>query len=129
MNLQRVLLGIKAMGTTDLPLQGIDTRTHELDDAPTLSAHQMVMTLTGVDMLVQVSTSPQTILLDEAKFRQQVEIAIEGCPRDLEAPLLNRVQERLGVDMTMLRIYLAKEMQSLGCHSMPFFAQLGKKLV
>ena len=46
---------------------------------------QNVVALAGVHVLVEKAVAPQAVLLHEAEVGQQVEVAVEGGARDLEA--------------------------------------------
>src|SRR5215203_867373 len=79
-DLQRVPRWHKTVSAADLRLQRRDARADELDDAPATHAHQVVVLLPGVDVLVEEAPAAQPLLAGEPALHQQVEIAIDRGP-------------------------------------------------
>ena len=100
------------MGAADLPLQSLDSRTDELGHTTALSTDQMAVTLTAVYVLVQVLTPTQAMSSDQTGLDQELEIAIDSCPRGLEPALLHCIEQLAGVDVTVLTVDLLEKRQA-----------------
>ena len=66
-----------------------------------------------MNVLVEVAPAPQPLLAGETARHQQVEIAVDGRPRDLQSAAARRRQEVLGVDVTMLAKDLVEQGEPL----------------
>src|SRR5262245_64701127 len=75
-DLQRVAHRHEAVRAADLRLQRRDARAHELDHPAATGAHQMIVLLAGVDVLVEEAAAPQALLAGEAALHQQIQVAV-----------------------------------------------------
>ncbi len=107
-------LRIEVVGPTDLGLQRLDSRTHELSDPAALPADQMIVSLTEVNVLVDVALPGQQLLANQTTLDQQFEIPIDRGARGLRTSPAHRSEQLLGVDMAVLGVDLVEQCQPLG---------------
>src|SRR6201996_8115463 len=122
-DLQTVGGGQEAVSAADLRLQGGDARAHELHHPAAGGAHQMVVPLAAVDVLVEEAPAPQTLLARQAAQHQQVQVAVDRGARDLEAAGLDGREQLLGVEVSVLAEHLVEEHQPLGGDALAALAQ------
>src|SRR5215210_4571037 len=79
-DLQRVPRRHETVSAADLPLERRDTLADELDDPAAAGAHQVVVLLAGVDVLVKEAPAAQPLLAGEPALHQQVEVAVHRGP-------------------------------------------------
>src|SRR5215203_7136662 len=79
-DLQRVPGWHEPMGAADLRLQRRNARADQLDHSPAAGAHQVVVLLPGMDVLVEETPAAQPLLAGEPALHQQVEIAVHRGP-------------------------------------------------
>jgi hypothetical protein len=108
---------LEAVRATDLVLHRLDAGAHELDHAPALAAEQVVVALPRVHVLVEVAAAAELVLAHHAALDQQVEVAVHGGARGLDAARLHRTEQRLGVEMAVLREDLVEERGALASQS------------
>src|SRR5436309_1729586 len=113
-DLQRVPRGDEAVGAADLGLQRDDPGADELDHPAAAGAHQVIVLLAAVHVLVEEPVALQPLLARQAALDQQVEVAVDRGARDLEAARLHGGEQRLGVDVRVLREDLVEQRQPLG---------------
>ena len=108
-----MLVGNEAVGAADLGLQRGDARAHELHHPAALGAHQVVVALAVVDVLVEEPVAPQAYLAHQAAVHQQVQVAVDGGAGDLLAALLETAQQLLGVDVAVAAEDLVEQDKAL----------------
>jgi hypothetical protein len=108
---------LEAVRATNLVLHRLDAGAHELDYAPALPAEQVVVPLPDVHVLVEVAAAAQLVLAHHAALDQQVEIAVHGGARSFDAVRLHRAQQRLGVEVAVLREDLVEQRGALASQS------------
>src|SRR5436309_8915441 len=112
-DLQRVARRDEAVGAADLPLQRRDPQADELHHPAAAGAHQVVVLLAEVHVLVEETPAAQPLLARQAALHQQVEVTVDGRPGDLQAAGLHRRQQLFGVDVPMLGEDLLEQRQPL----------------
>lgn len=128
-DLERVLVGVKPVGSANLALHGANRRADEFSDASTAHTDHVVVALSGMHVLIEIAVAGQALLGHEAVAGQQVEIAIEGGAGDLDPLLLHGVEQGFRVDMVMLGVHLAEEVEPLGGHAVALATQDLEELV
>ena len=123
-NLQGVALGHEAVGAHDLALHGDDGGTHKLCHAATRGTHDVVVPLAFVNVFVEVSVAAQAVLAHEAELGEQVEIAVQRGAGDLQTLVDHRLKQRIGVDMAVLVVDLAKQPDSFRRHPETAFSEV-----
>lgn len=111
-----VLVGVELVRPTDLRLHRHDARADELDHPPAVAADQMVVPLAGVDVLVEVAIASQPVASHQPAGDQQIEVAVNGGARDLDAPLPHRLQELLRVQVPVACEDFLEQGSALGGH-------------
>src|SRR6185369_2426670 len=112
-DLQGVARGDEAVRAADLRLEGREAGADELDDPAAAGAHQVIVLLAAVHVLVEEAVALQALLARQAVGHQQVEIAVDRGARDLEPAPLHRRQQLFGVDVAVLRKDLVEQRQPL----------------
>jgi len=119
---------LESMGPADLHLEGRDARGDELDHPAALGAHQVVVVLPRVDVLVEIASAAQTVAAHQTAFDQQIEVPVDGGAGDLDLSLLERLQKLLGVDVAVLGEDLVEQSQPLGGHAVTVVPEVVEKL-
>jgi hypothetical protein len=118
-DLQAVGARHEAVSAADLRLQRGDSRAQELHHPAADRAYQVIVPLPAVNVLVEVAPAPEPLLAGETARHQQIEIAVDGRPRDLQAAAARRRQEMLGVDVIMLAKDLVEQGEPFGSDPLP----------
>src|ERR1700724_544959 len=113
-DLQTVGAGHEAVSAADLRLQGGDPGAQELHHPAADRAHQVVVPLPAVDVLVEVTPAAEPLLAGKAARHQQVQVAVHRGPRDLQPAAPRRRQQVLGVDVAVLAKDLVEQGEPLG---------------
>src|SRR5258708_3165641 len=113
-DLQAVARRHEAVSAADLSLQRRDAGAHELHHAAAPGAYQVIVPLAAMNVLEQEAAAPQTLLAGEAAGHQQLQVAVDGGARDLQAALPRRRQQLLGIDVAVLPEHLVEQRQPLG---------------
>ena len=116
-------IGMESVSSADFFLQGFNRRADELDHLVAFRAHEVVMTHTWVNMLVEEPVAAHATFFYEAVFHQQIEIAIKRGTGGLEPAFLHRSQQRVGIDVGMVRVDLAKELYAFRSYAMAFASE------
>src|SRR5436305_4489557 len=98
-DLQRVPRGDEAVGAADLGLQRDDPGADELDHPAAAGAHQVIVLLAAVHVLVEEPVALQPLLARQAPLDNQAEVALTLAPRVLKAARLHGAGSGLGVEV------------------------------
>ena len=115
------------MRAADLVLHRLDAGGDELDHAPALAAEQMVVALPDVHVLVDVAARAELVLAHDTALDQQVEVAVDGGARGLDAVRLHRGEQRLGIEMAVLREDLVEQRGALASQSEAALPEMAEK--
>src|SRR5690348_8009805 len=88
-DLERVPRRHEAVGAADLGLERRDPRAHELHHPAAPGAHEVVVLLARMDVLVKESPAPQPLFPGQAALDQEVQVAVHRGAGDLQAPRLH----------------------------------------
>src|SRR6185369_10913133 len=115
-DLQRVVRRHETVGAADLGLERGDPRAHELHHPAAGRAHQVIVALPAVDVLVEETPARELLLRGETALDQEVQVPVDGGAGDLRAARLEGLEQLLGVDMAVLGEDLLEERQALLRH-------------
>lgn len=123
-----MLVGVELVRPADLRLHRYDARADELDHPSAAAADQMVVPLADVDVLVEIAIAPQPVASYQPAGDQQIEIAVDGGARDLDAPPQHRLQELLGIQVPMACEHLLEQGSALGGHPVSVSPEIVEEL-
>ena len=110
-------LRLEAVSAADLGAQGDDPRADELDHPAAGLADQVIVLLTGVDVLVERVARAQALAAHQTALDEELEVAIDRGARYRHPAAAQRAEQRAGVEVLVLLEDLLADRPALRRHA------------